>query len=435
MTMPPGFDNSGGIVFSGGGMVFSGSDDAALADTVRRVVAETPITDMHTHLYAPAFERLLLWGVDDLLTYHYLIAEFFRLSPMPYEHFWALDKRRQADVIWRTLFIENAPVSEACRGVLSALDALGLDVAARDLAGYRAWFAEQDPASHVEHVFARANVASAVMTNDPFDDIERPVWDAGYESGGRFHGVLRIDPLLNDWPNACARLQGWGYDVEPGLGSKTQAEVRRFLEHWMTRFNALYMAVSLPPEFAYPEASARGTLLDTCVLPVARHFNKPFAMMIGVTRQVNPTLRMAGDGVGTANVGAVERLCAAYPDNKFMVTMLARENQHALCVAARKFRNLLLFGCWWFLNNPSLIEEMTRMRIEMLGPSIMPQHSDARVLEQMLYKWSHSREVIAKVLVEKYDDLLHTGWVLTEEEIQRDASQLLGGNFWKFLES
>jgi hypothetical protein len=195
------------------------------------------------------------------------------------------------------------------------------------------------------------------------------------------------------------------------------------------------MAVSLPPEFAYPEASARGTLLDTCVLPVARHFNKPFAMMIGVTRQVNPTLRMAGDGVGTANVGAVERLCAAYPDNKFMVTMLARENQHALCVAARKFRNLLLFGCWWFLNNPSLIEEMTRMRIEMLGPSIMPQHSDARVLEQMLYKWSHSREVIAKVLVEKYDDLLHTGWVLTEEEIQRDASQLLGGNFWKFLES
>jgi hypothetical protein len=25
------------------------------------------------------------------------------------------------------------------------------------------------------------------------------------------------------------------------------------------------------------------------------------------------------------------------------------------------------FGCWWFLNNPSLVEEITRERIEMLG--------------------------------------------------------------------
>jgi len=44
--------------------------------------------------------------------------------------------------------------------------------------------------------------------------------------------------------------------------------------------------------------------------------------------------------------------------------MLARENQHALCIAARKFRNLHVFGCWWFLNNPSIIEEMTRMLLE-----------------------------------------------------------------------
>jgi hypothetical protein len=53
-------------------------------------------------------------------------------------------------------------------------------------------------------------------------------------------------------------------------------------------------------------------------------------------------LRLAGDSVGAADVGAVERLCAAFPENKFLCTMLARENQHALCVAARKFRNLHL---------------------------------------------------------------------------------------------
>ena len=88
--------------------------------------------------------------------------------------------------------------------------------------------------------------------------------------------------------------------------------------------------------------------------------------------------------MGKSDVGAVERLCAAYPDARFMVTMLAREDQHELSIAARKFPNLFLFGCWWFLNVPSLIEEMTRMRFELLGTSVLPQHSDARVLDQVI---------------------------------------------------
>ena len=41
-----------------------------------------------------------------------------------------------------------------------------------------------------------------------------------------------------------------------------------------------------------------------------------------------------------------------------------------------------LLGCWWFVNNPSLIDEITRMRMELLGTSFIPQHSDARILDQ-----------------------------------------------------
>ena len=41
---------------------------------------------------------------------------------------------------------------------------------------------------------------------------------------------------------------------------------------------------------------------------------------------------------------------------------------------------------------PSLIDEITRMRFELLGTSIIPQHSDGRVLDQLLYKWDHSRQ-------------------------------------------
>jgi hypothetical protein len=126
-------------------------------------------------------------------------------------------------------------------------------------------------------------------------------------------------------------------------------------------------------------------------------------------------------------------MCNDFPNNRFLCTMLARENQHELAVAARKFGNLMIFGCWWFVNNPSLIEEITRMRVELLGVSFIPQHSDARVLDQLIYKWDHSREIIARVLVDKYVDLAATGWQASEDEVRRDVRRLFHDNFDKFL--
>ena len=58
---------------------------------------------------------------------------------------------------------------------------------------------------------------------------------------------------------------------------------------------------------------------------------------------------------------------------KFLVTVLSRENQHELAVLARKFGNLHVYGCWWFCNNPSIIRELTAMRLEMLGAGRRPK--------------------------------------------------------------
>src|SRR3974390_531608 len=110
------------------------------AREIEEIVMTTPIVDIHTHLYDPAFGSLLLWGIDDLLVYHYLIAEAFRYLDMPYERFWKLSKTQQADLIWDALFIQRSPISEACRGVLTTLNALGLDVRRRDLPAVRKWF-------------------------------------------------------------------------------------------------------------------------------------------------------------------------------------------------------------------------------------------------------------------------------------------------------
>ena len=93
---------------------------SALRTVVAEVVETTPVFDIHTHLYDPAFGELLLWGIDELLTYHYLIAEGFRQFDLPYDKFWAMSKTQQADAIWHALFIEHSPVSEACRGLTSS---------------------------------------------------------------------------------------------------------------------------------------------------------------------------------------------------------------------------------------------------------------------------------------------------------------------------
>jgi hypothetical protein len=407
---------------------------ADLRGAIDRAMDRAKITDIHTHLYAPCFGDLLSWGIDELLTYHYLIAEFFRQSDLPYDAFWKLSKKEQAEAIWKTLFVDSSPVSEACRGVVTVLHALGLDVGRRDLASYRKYFAGLSRDAYIDVVFKKAGLRDCVMTNDPFDDAERPVWLNGYKADDRFKAALRIDPVLLGWNKAWKRLHEWGYKTEHRLTVRTLKEIQRFFREWAKRTGGLYVGVSLPPSFQMPGNDQTAQILERALLPVCEELNLPVALMIGVQRQVNPLLKMAGDGMGRGSVESVEYLCSAFPKNKFMVTMLSRENQHQLCVAARKFRNLLVFGCWWFVNNPSIIEEMTRERLELLGTSMIPQHSDARVIDQVIYKWGHSKRIIGDVLAAKYGDLLVSGWALEEGELQRDVDRLFGGNFWSFLE-
>src|SRR5260370_26031369 len=93
---------------------------------VEEILASTLFIDIHTHLFSPAFGNLGLWGIDELLTYHYLEAEFFRSSNTTPEQYWKLSKRERADAIWRALFAENTPISESTRGIIAVLDAFDL---------------------------------------------------------------------------------------------------------------------------------------------------------------------------------------------------------------------------------------------------------------------------------------------------------------------
>jgi hypothetical protein len=402
---------------------------STLETTVAEAMQKVAVFDMHTHLFPLQFAGLALWGIDELLTYHYLEAEFFRVSSLSPAKYFALGKRDRADQIWQTLFVERLPLSDACCGVVSVLQAFGLPVDAPDLRTAREFFCDQDAKTHMDQVFELAGVRELVMTNDPLDPAELPFWSGEPVRDVRFHAALRLDRLLNGWDAQVAELNRQGFPVTPRVDDRTVGEVRRFLAAWTERFRPVYMAASLPDSFLFPEDSARAQLLEQAVLPSCREYGIPLALMIGVKREVNPAIGIAADGMGRADLSSVASLCREFPRNRFLVTALSLENQHELNVCARKFSNLMPFGCWWFLNNGSIVATMTRQRLEMLGTSFIPQHSDARVAEQLIYKWRDARRVIGGALADSYERLQAAGRPVASRQVDDDVHRLMHGNF------
>jgi hypothetical protein len=65
--------------------------------------------------------------------------------------------------------------------------------------------------------------------------------------------------------------------------------------------------------------------------------------------------------------------------------------------------------------------------MEMLGLNFVPQHSDARILEQLIYKWDHFRNDFSSCLAGRYDRLLESGLTLDEDRMRRDIDHFASG--------
>ena len=388
--------------------VLDGLQISTLRARVARAMDRTPVVDLHTHLFPPEFGDLCLSGPDELLTYHYLVAETLRFTKEAPETFLTRSKPEQADLVWKTLFVERTPISEATLGVAATFVALGLDPTARDLREARSYL-KHPIEERIEWVFSLAGVESVTMTNDPLDASERPCYDAGFQGNSRFRAALRVDPVLFE---------------EHGDTEWT----RTYVQAWAERLNASYVAASLSPDLDLSGDSEVAIRLRESVLPALEENGLPLALMIGVKRRINPRLELAGDGVGLSDLNGLASLLREYPDVRFLVTTLARENTQELCVLARKFSNLTPFGCWWFQNTPSLVQETTTMRLEMLGTSFVPQHSDARILEQLVYKWGHARRAIATSLSERYIRMAEDRIFVTDSQIDADIDDLMRTN-------
>ena len=405
----------------------------SIADAVSRLLAAQVIDDFHTHLYNPKMvdrhgTPLLLTSLEDLLTYHYLVCEVLRVIDLPLVKWVPLDKRSKAKLIWQSLFRERSPLSEATLGVMTALKALGINTAV-DYDELETAYTKATKGDLVTKVLKLAGIRSVFMTNDPLDPDEQPNWTtAPVEPDPRFRTVLRLDSAIGGkFSDNVAKLSALGYAVTANLTQPTKDELRRYLNDWTEKLKPAYLAISLPPDFSYP-CSGNGNasaILRDVVLPFARERGLPVALMIGVRRGVNPALGQAGDGYGRSDIRAIEEIARANADVTFYITLLHRDDQHPLMVAARKFRNIIPFGNWWFVNIPECVEEITAMRLQGLGLSYIPWHSDCRHLLHLLYKKAHFLRILAKLLTQQYEKLVEAGGTVDDATIERDVRLLM----------
>ena len=392
-----------------------------LSNKLSNIIDSTTIFDMHTHLFPPSHKNFFLSGFKNLLNYHYLIAELLTATNIDASTFYSYNFEKKASLIWNELFEKRTPVSEACTGVLSILKELNIEINNKNFLSISDEYDNKIQSD--KNILNYSNVSSLVMTNNPFDLDEWSLFKSTDWDKKIYLASLRLDDLILDYEEA--------YNKAKNQTSKQEQDtIVAYLEKCYQQSRPVYAAVSL--NLANFKTIVDGSMWRNILAWLERK-KLPLSLMLGVKRSVNKDFGLAGDGIGDTNLKELSKLCNSFPKNKFLVTCLSLNDQHELTVLSRKHPNLRIFGFWWFMNQPTIIKQVLKMRIDMLGFSFIPQHSDARVTDQLIYKWSHFKKILYPILLEYYQNLLYKNFPLSEDILQRDINKLLFGNAKNFL--
>ena len=392
-----------------------------ISDKLLNIINNTPIFDLHTHLFPPQHEGYFLLGFKNLLNYHYLIAELLTATNINASIFYSYNDEKKASLIWNELFEKRTPVSEACSGVLSILKELKIELNKKSFLSICDEYDNKIQSD--KKIFDLSNVSSLVMTNNPFDLDEWSLFNNSDWDKKIYLASLRLDDLILNYEETFKK-------AKDQTSNQEKSTIIAYLEKCYFQSNPVYAAVSL-------NLATFNKILDDSmwrdILVWLENKNLPLSLMLGVRRAVNKDFGLAGDGIGDINLKELSTLCTSFPRNKFLVTCLSLNDQHELTVLARKHPNLRIFGFWWFMNQPTIIKQILKMRIDMLGFSFIPQHSDARVSDQLIYKWNHFKKILHPILLEYYQDLLDKNFPISENILQRDINNLLSGNAKNYL--
>ena len=372
---------------------------------IEKFVNSTPIFDIHTHLFPSKFKKYYNVGLVKLLNYHYLKAELFSLGNIKINNFNNLDDNKKAKIIWNNLFLNRYPLSTATQGVLRILKIYGVDDVNQKFEKILKITNENQLSE--EDIFKITNIKQVVMTNNPFDKEERKILNLNKDN--KYLTSIRIDDLFIEPINKKDFLTSYYLSNHEKIKMAIN-EIKKILKNNKPSYFSL--SSENLDEF-------ENDLFFNNFLPLLRQSKTPMMLLIGVKREVNKLYKDAGDGIGTLNLNNLEKILSKFPNNNFLVSCLDYRDQFRLNVLARKFQNLKIVGFWWFINNESIIENLLKQRFELLGDNFILQHSDARIVDQLVYKWLDFKSIYIKVMVEKYHKLLSMGYKIKTIDLEK----------------
>ena len=372
---------------------------------IEKFVNSTPIFDIHTHLFPSKFKKYYNVGLIKLLNYHYLKAELFSLGNIKIKNFNNLDDNKKANIIWDNLFLNRYPISTATQGVLRILKIYGVEDVNQKFDKILKITNENQLSE--EDIFKITNINQVVMTNNPFNSEEKKILNLNKDS--KYLPSIRIDDLFMKPKSKNEHLSSWYLSGQEKI-KKAIKEIKIIIQTNKPSYFSLSTEnfKEFENEFFFKN-----------FLSLLKENKTPMMLLIGVKRGVNKLYNDAGDGIGTMNLDYLEKILIKFPRNKFLVSCLDYRDQFKLSVLARKFQNLKIVGFWWFNNNESIIENLLKQRFELLGDNFIVQHSDARIIDQLVYKWLDFKSIYIKVMVEKYQKLLSLGYKIKATDLER----------------
>lgn len=367
------------------------------------------------------------FGLDSLLTTPAVLEEFFRRRAMARRdarvdaeagaaheaYIRSLTPGELADIIWRQLFLDHPPLSEATRAVLTTMGLFGLDVGIGDLRLLREQFEAIPEDERRDRILKLANLDLVLYSVDCMDAVRTE--SVPPSPGPAFKPVLCLDSLLWDWRESARLLRQRGYGLKAKVDEFSAIELRRLLAAEMARVNPVALNLDWP-DGVRPGDDGVGRLVREAVAPLCRER--------GMALLLSPQ---------TTQVDVLAPLWEDNPEVRFMLFPAGAEQAEAALEEARFSRNLLLCGPDGTLRHPSRMEDAAARRLEALGSGFHYAHSEAETAEGLVGAWAHLRWNLGKALLKRYGDLWRTGWRYEEADVLKDVRDILGGNARTFL--
>ena len=397
-------------------------------------IEQIPAIDVHAHMRvkSPAAENLA-----DIALYHMIAGELETAGVDPRVFEIQDAKKRLAEASAGFPKIKNTTYYWCLTQILTDLYGAG---APHESDLEELWAKVEKTASDPgwpETVFAKANVARALVTGD---------WrNALPKASERLVPVLRVDSLVNE-AHMTRTLEL--LTEATGQSVYEAADLRKAIVALFDKAKeagAVAAAAAFEPQIDFepgdrdsadrilslallgqkPNREDRKALrsyaLDLALQNCAEH-GMPFQLMLGIKHA-----RLADRAITAYEPTSVMMYADVFARHSGVAFDVMAANEtlcHELAVVSRNLRNVYLSGYWWYLAFPTHIRRMIRERVEMLPMTrSCGFFSDARCVEWLYAKSKLIRRELAFALA----DLVREGY-LTEAAAIETAQYYLAGN-------